>query len=113
MYHLYVQQVGYSQVTPEVFSPAMGESGDSRGVWGSQVTPEVFSPRGSQVTPEVFSPAMSGSCDSEVFSPAMSASTPTDEGETTCTLFSRIQEPGSVCPHTSLWDSEEEETPWK
>ncbi len=31
----------------------------------------------------------------------------------TCVLSSRIQEPGSVWPHTSLWASEEEETPWK
>jgi hypothetical protein len=27
----------------------------------------------------------------------------------TCVLSSRIQEPWSVCPHTSLWASEEEE----
>jgi hypothetical protein len=32
----------------------------------------------------------------EVISPVMSVSTPTDEGETTCTLSSRIQDPGSV-----------------
>jgi hypothetical protein len=31
----------------------------------------------------------------------------------TCVLSSRIQEPWSVCPHTSLRSFEGEETPWK